>query len=145
MTSAAPAKKFSLVIGNTIAEMTKVAEFIEQFGTAHDIPQAIVNDLNLCLDELLNNTISYGYDDKAPHSIVVELALTDSLLIAEIKDDGTPFDPREATPAAIDNTLQSRKVGGLGLQFVKALMDDISYERIGRLNVVKIAKRLRGA
>jgi serine/threonine-protein kinase RsbW len=137
--------KDRLVIGNTVAEMAEVIEFVEKFGAAHGIPQAAVNDLNVCLDELLNNTISYGYDDQAPHSIAVDLTLAADLLIADIEDDGKPFDPRMNTLKPSSGTIQSRAVGGLGLLFVKTLMDEVGYTRMGRNNVVRLVKKLREA
>ena len=137
--------KDRLVIGNTVAEMAEVIEFVEKFGAAHGIPQAAVNDLNVCLDELLNNTISYGYDDQAPHSIAVDLTLAADLLIADIEDDGKPFDPRQSTPKPSSDPIQSRAVGGLGLLFVKTLMDEVGYTRTGRNNVVRLVKKLREA
>jgi serine/threonine-protein kinase RsbW len=143
MSSRGSDAKDRLVIGNTIAEMVKVIEFVEKFGAAHGIPQAAINDLNVCLDELLNNTISYGYDDQAPHSIAVDLTLAAGLLTADIKDDGKPFDPRKSTPKPSRGTIQSRAVGGLGLHFVKTLMDEVGYMRMGRNNVVRLVKRLR--
>jgi serine/threonine-protein kinase RsbW len=143
MSSRGSYAKDRLVIGNTIAEMVKVIEFVEKFGAAHGIPQAAINDLNVCLDELLNNTISYGYDDQAPHSIAVDLTLAAGLLTADIKDDGKPFDPRKRTPKPSRGTIQSRAVGGLGLHFVKTLMDEVGYMRMGRNNVVRLVKRLR--
>ena len=143
MSPTTPGSKVSVAIGNTIADMAKVVDLVDQFGATHHIPQAISNDLNLCLDELLNNTISYGYDDKGQHSIVVALSLTDGRLVAEIQDDGKPFDPRTATPAP-KGSLQSRKIGGLGLHFVKTLMDEVGYIRAGRQNVVTIGKKLLG-
>lgn len=141
MNATSPARKVSIAIGNTIGEMTKVVDLVDRFGEAHRIPRTISNDLNLCLDELLNNTISYGYDDNGLHSIVVTLTLTDGRLIAEIQDDGKPFDPREATSAP-KGGLQSRGIGGLGLHFVKTLMDEVGYMRADRKNVVTIAKSL---
>ena len=37
---------------------------------------------------------------------------------------------------------KTRKLGGLGVQFVKTLMDEVSYVRVRQKNVVRIAKRL---
>jgi len=142
MKSSSPRHKASLAINNTIAEMQKVVDFVDQFGTTHDIPANITNDVNLCLDELINNTISYGYEDRQPHNIVVSLLLTGGLLAAEVQDDGKPFDLRKTTAAETGGTLQSRKVGGLGVHFVKALMDNVAYMRAGRHNVVRITKKL---
>jgi serine/threonine-protein kinase RsbW len=144
MNSTSPGSKVNLVISNKIADLEKVVEFVNRFGAAHNIQQAITNDLNLCLDELLNNTISYGFEDQGLRSIVVGLSLTDGLLIAEIQDDGKPFDPRNVSSAVPSGTLQSRKIGGLGIHFVKTLMDQVGYMRVGQYNVLRIAKRLQG-
>ena len=82
------------VIDNKITEMEKVVALVEQFGAAHNIPNQVINEFNLCLDEILNNTISYGYDDGDSHCIRVTLALADGAVTAEVVDDGKPFDPR---------------------------------------------------
>jgi sigma-B regulation protein RsbU (phosphoserine phosphatase) len=137
-------KVFSVVIGNTIAEMQKVVDLVEGFGAHHLLPQKLLNELNVCLDELINNTISYGYDDQDRHNIAVKLEFTGGVLSAEICDDGRPFDPREAAPVIFDENVQSPPIGGLGLHFIKSLMDDISYARIVQKNVVKIAKKVHG-
>lgn len=133
--------KRTLVIGNTIAELEKVVEFVDNFCVANKAPQGIANDLNLCLDELLSNTVSYGYEDQTPHSIVVTLSIASDSLIVEIQDDGRPFDPRDKASAPIEDTLQSRNAGGLGLNFVRALMDEIRYERKGQYNILSVRKK----
>ncbi len=131
-------RKARIVIGNSIADMAKVADLVDRFGAEHTIPQRAVINMNVCLDELLNNTISYGYTDQNAHDITVELSLAgNTLLSAEISDDAMPFDPREAAPPSFDGT-----IGGLGVHFVRTLMDEIAYARVGDRNVVKITKRL---
>src|SRR5262245_32736295 len=88
----------TLQIANAIEELIKVVEFVEKFGRDHDLPVRAVNNLNLCLDEILNNTISYGYDGGTKRVISVKLSLDGGSLVAEIKDDANPFDPRRSTP-----------------------------------------------
>jgi serine/threonine-protein kinase RsbW len=144
MGSSGAEKNATLSIGNTIAELQKVVALVEKFGVDNDIPQDTTNALNVSLDELLNNTISYGYDDKLAHSIAVKLSLAAGWVIAEIQDDGKPFDPREIGTGPIEGNLGTRKVGGLGVRFVKALMDEVDYERRGPCNIVKIKKKLAG-
>jgi anti-sigma regulatory factor (Ser/Thr protein kinase) len=143
MTSGDPNQVFTIVIGNTVAEMQSVVDLAENFGLHHSLPRRIVNDLNVCLDELICNTISYGYDDQEKHDIAVGLAFDGEVVRAEIRDDGRPFDPRQAAPADLDQKVRASQVGGLGLHFVKSLMDEISYTRLGQHNVVKIGKRVR--
>jgi serine/threonine-protein kinase RsbW len=132
----------TLVIGNTISEMEKVVARVDQFGAAHGIPNQVINDLNLCLDEILNNTISYGYDDGGSHCIRVTLTLADGVITAEIIDDAKPFDPRQSTPPDASQTLRERRLGGVGLHFVHALMDRVGYVRKDRCNHIKLHKKL---
>ena len=143
MSAAAPDRSASLTIGNQITELEKVVAFVDRFGADQCLPQAMVNDLNVCLDELLNNTISYGYEDRGPRDIVLTLRLSDDLLMVEIRDDARPFDPTKTKAKAPEGTLQTRKLGGLGIRFVKTLMDEVMYRREGRLNVLTLKKRMR--
>lgn len=142
MTPASSGANFSLLIGNTISEMNKVVDLVERFGAAHNISKRAVNELNLCLDEILNNTISYGYEDKASHSIFVSLMLAEDLVIAELVDDAIPFDPRQSTPPDPAKGLRERNVGGVGLHFVAALMDKVEYSQKEGRNHLKLHKKL---
>jgi serine/threonine-protein kinase RsbW len=140
---ASATQKTALRIGNTIAEMSKVAEFVEAFGRNHGLPGNVVNDMNLCLDELLNNTISYGYADAGRHLISVSLQIEGPAMVAALQDDARPFDPRRASLAARSGTLDRPRTGGLGLRFVNALMDEVDYVRSGQYNQVKLKKMLQ--
>ena len=138
MNSPGAVKKTQIVIGNSIADMAKVADLVDRFGAEHAIPQRAVDSLNVCLDELLNNTISYGYQDDKPHDITVELSLIDAVLSAEVRDDGAAFDPTQADAPAFDG-----RIGGLGIHFVRSLMDQVDYARVGDWNVVKVSKKVQ--
>jgi|SRR6516165_3550311 anti-sigma regulatory factor (Ser/Thr protein kinase) len=130
------------VIDNKITEMEKVVALVEQFGAAHNIPNQVINEFNLCLDEILNNTISYGYDDSESHCIRVTLTLANGVLTAEIVDDGKPFDPRQSIPPVPSQSLRERKLGGVGLHFVQALTDKVDYVRKEGCNHLKLHKKL---
>ena len=123
--------------------MKKVVDLVDQFCAIQHLPRDIANDVNLCLDEILNNTISYGYDDQDEHSILVTLLVTGNWMIAEIKDDGKPFDPRQSAPPNPLDGLQARRVGGVGLHFVNALMDEVDYVRKQGYNHVQLKKKLQ--
>jgi anti-sigma regulatory factor (Ser/Thr protein kinase) len=143
MTSLDSDRNGSLRIGNTIAEMKKVVDFVDRFCAIHHLPRDIANDVNLCLDEILNNTISYGYDDQEEHSILVTLSVSGNWMIAEIEDDGKPFDPRQSTPPNSLDGLQARRIGGVGLHFVNGLMDEVDYVRKQGYNHVQLKKKLQ--
>jgi serine/threonine-protein kinase RsbW len=135
--------KTTLRIANAIGELTKVVAFVEGFGRDHALPARAVNDLNLCLDEILNNTIAHGYESAAPRVISVSLSADDGYLEAEIEDDARPFDPRRSTPPDLPRDLASRKIGGLGLHFVNSLMDIVDYRWSDGYNRTTLKKRVK--
>jgi len=46
-----------------------------------------------------------------------------------IKDDGKYFSPDQAKSPDVEASWEDRKVGGLGIFFVKELMDNVTYNR----------------
>jgi serine/threonine-protein kinase RsbW len=141
--TASASQKAALRIGNTMAEMSEVAEFVEAFGQTHGLPGHIVNAMNLCLDELLNNTISYGYADESRHFISISLQIEGRAIVAALQDDARPFDPRRAPARRRSGDPGRRRTGGLGLRFVNALMDEVDYVRSGEYNQVRLRKMLQ--
>lgn len=128
--------RLTLCIVNDLAELPRVAESVDEFCEAQAVPQACAFTLNVALEELLTNTISYGFDDDRRHEIALTVARQGEEIVAEIGDDGRPFDPLQAPAPDLDTALEERRVGGLGVYLVKTLMDDVGYEyRDGRNHV----------
>ena len=93
------------------------------------------------MDELLTNTISYGYDDDEEHRIDLSLRLEGGTLVVEIADDGRAFDPLQAPEPDLGASLEERAVGGLGIYLVRKTMDGVAYRREGGRNVVTLTKQ----
>jgi anti-sigma regulatory factor (Ser/Thr protein kinase) len=132
----------SIRIANRIEEMKLVANRVEAFGKDNGLPQSAVNDLNVALDEIIMNVISYGYSDAADHTIEVALSYDGADVTAVVTDDGKPFDPLRAPPPNLGTSLKTRRVGGLGIHFVRNLMDQCSYSRSNGRNALTLRKRV---
>src|SRR5437016_2468792 len=100
------ARSSEIRIANTMSEIARVAELVDNFGADHKLPNSVIVALNVSLDEILNNIISYGYDDASRHDIVVRLELRREQVEVVVEDDGKPFNPL-AAPAP-DLTDKSR-------------------------------------
>jgi serine/threonine-protein kinase RsbW len=136
------ADRLVLRIANRTPEMNKVADGVSKFGADHGLPSGILNALNVALDEILSNTIRYGYVDDYPHEITVTLFLKAGELVAEVQDDGIAFDPLAAPAPDLSGGLHDRKLGGLGVHLVRSLMDGVEYTRKGTSNRLRLVKRL---
>lgn len=131
-----------LTLVNRIGEVGRLAEVLEEFGAANGLTQKVVLEVNLVLEELLTNTISYGYDDDHEHEIAIRLSLRDGTLAVEFEDDGKAFDPLTAPAPELDAALEDRAVGGLGVHLARSLMDNIEYTREGGRNRIRMAKSI---
>jgi sigma-B regulation protein RsbU (phosphoserine phosphatase) len=131
-----------LTLANRSSELQRLASEIEQFAQNHRIPDADVHALSLALDEVITNTISYGYDDQGAHEIRVRLTLADGRLSAEVEDDGRPFDPLTAPQPDLTSAVEDRPVGGLGIHLVRSLMEQVDYRRESGKNHLIMSKRL---
>jgi len=53
-------------------------------------------------------------------------------------DHGIPFDPFSLSEPSISPDLSDRKVGGLGVFFIREVADSIAYRRDGEVNVLTL-------
>jgi anti-sigma regulatory factor (Ser/Thr protein kinase) len=132
----------SIQIASRIEDMKLVASMVDAFGRDNGLPQSAVNDLNVALDEIIINVISYGYSDAADHAIDVVLSYDGKDVTAIVTDDGKPFDPLQAPPPKLGTSLKTRRIGGLGIHFVRNLMDQCSYSRSNGRNELTLRKRV---
>ena len=126
---------------NDLQELAVVAGEVDAFCARHGIAPAIAYAVNLSLDELLTNTISYGYEDDDQHDIDIALRLEDGVIVVEISDDGIPFEPASAPAPDTDATLQDRPIGGLGIFLVGRMMDSFEHRYSDGRNIVTLTKR----
>jgi sigma-B regulation protein RsbU (phosphoserine phosphatase) len=130
----------SIKIINDLKQITNAIEWFEPFAMENKIPFAIIQKINITLDELLNNIISYGYEDKDVHEIDIEVELRGERLIIIIHDDGIPFNPFKKDPPDTMLTVEERMIGGLGIHLVKKLMDEYEYKRQTNRNIITLIK-----
>ena len=136
------ASALSLVLKNDLSELARIAEAIEAHGEGRDWPMKWVLNVNLSLDELITNVISYGYEDSGEHEIRITLTERDGTLEVVLEDDGVAFDPlSEAPEPDLAASVEERRIGGLGVHFVKSLMDEVSYERRDGRNCLTLIQR----
>lgn len=131
-----------LILKNDLSELSRIAEEIESHGESRGWPPKWILNLNLSLDELITNIVSYGYQDADEHEIHITLTERNGSLVVVVEDDGMAFDPFAATPEPdLEAGLEERPIGGLGVYFVKTLMDEVAYERAESSNRITLILR----
>ena len=141
MSAGASGPVLTLRLPNRLAAIGEAADEIASFCETHGVPPAAIGHLNLALDEAMTNTIAYGWPEGGEHEIALTLSVSGGAVVAEVSDDGRAFDPLQVPPPDLDSDLESRPIGGLGVHFMKTLMDDVTYRREGGRNILTMRKR----
>jgi serine/threonine-protein kinase RsbW len=116
-----------------------VAAFVKEEGIAADDAARIL----ILLEELLTNLVKYGYPDRAePGRAEIALALNGSRLEIEFIDDGCAFDPLAGQLPNLDEPLEERPIGGVGLHLLRSLADVVRYERSNNKNVIRLSRSI---
>ena len=130
-------------ITNASSELARVSALADQFAAANQLSSDVTADLHVALDEVLTNIIKYGYTDDRAHEISIQLRVEGGMLVAEIQDDGRPFDPLILPEPDAKAPLKKRRVGGVGIHFVRKLMHEVNYRRMADRNRLVLKRHLK--
>jgi serine/threonine-protein kinase RsbW len=92
----------------------------------------VINRIEVILEELVSNVLNYGCDDNGEHAILVAVAAGPEAIELVIEDDGRPFDPVSAPEPPPFESLETARIGGLGIRAVRRLSTDMRYDAAPR-------------
>ena len=134
---------YSFELKNDLSELETLCQQVNKFGQAAGLSETCIADVNICLDELFTNIVSYGFEDDLEHIIQITMNLDNRVLTLSIEDEGIPFNPLEKTDPKVPADLKDVRIGGLGIHFVRKLMDDVRYQRKQGKNRLTMKKSIR--
>ncbi len=135
----------TITLTNALSELERVGSLIETFGEAHGVPTRARFELQLALDEVLTNVISYAFADAGPHTIIVRFAASNGEVVIEVEDDGRPFNPLDVPTPDVAQSIEERPIGGLGIHLVRRVTDGLEYYREGDKNRLVMRKAIAPA
>ena len=121
--------EYSFELRNDLSELETLSQHLNKFGQITGLSQTCATNINICLDELFTNIVSYGFADDQEHIIRFTINLDNHVLTIKIEDDGVPFNPLKKKDPEIPADLMDARIGGLGIHIVRKLMDEIHYIR----------------
>jgi len=136
------AAETTLRLRNDFSELSAVADSTTEFLEANGSGPDIVFAANLAIEELVTNIIKYGYDDANEHEITIHLAKHPDHFAIRICDDGHRFNPFDQPPSDTTLPAAEREIGGLGIHFVRNMLDSCSHEWSEGKNIVTVTKNL---
>lgn len=127
---------------NDLSEIDRLASELKLFCDRERLPVKIGLELNLVLEELVTNTISYAFSDRSPHLITVSIERHHDRIKATIEDEGIGFNPLENPPPQKSNHIDDLEPGGLGIHLVRELTEQIEYRREAGRNILSFVKKV---
>ncbi|MDD5167491.1 MAG: ATP-binding protein [Syntrophales bacterium] len=113
--------------------------FVTSLTSAHGFDQKRVSEIELCLEEVLVNIFNYAYP-QGPGDVVVTCGIReDGVFVIELADSGIPFDVLSVDNPNTSSSVDERHIGGLGIFFVKQLMDGVHYRRENGKNILTLS------
>lgn len=98
--------------------------------------------LQLACEEIFSNIVFYAFDGHSGPPIIVDLECNQGTATVSFRDQGKEFNPLAHEAPDVEQSLDEREIGGLGIFLVRKTMDQVGYERRGPENVLTITKKL---
>jgi anti-sigma regulatory factor (Ser/Thr protein kinase) len=134
------AKIYAFELKNDLSELKTLRRHLKKCAQVIGLSEECFFDINISLDELFTNIVSYGFEDDLEHSITFTLNMDIDKLVICVQDDGIPFNPLEVKEPEVPVDQCDFKIGGLGIFITRKLMDDICYKRESGKNKLTLTK-----
>lgn len=83
-----------------------------------------IAELDLALTEALSNVIRHSYRCASDERILLSVVVDDEALVLSVRDFGEKFDRTAYKPVDLDVP----QVGGYGVYFIEAVMDEVDWD-----------------
>lgn len=100
--------------------------------------ESLAYQLNLVLTEATANVIKHANDENHKHTVRISISLFENTLNIKVYDHGQGFDLSQVPEPDFENPKES----GMGLFFIRSVMDAVTYTRNENENVLEIIKYL---
>jgi anti-sigma regulatory factor (Ser/Thr protein kinase) len=131
-----------VVLRGSAVEFPRLIDFADAVARRCALPESERARLLIILEELFTNVVQYGYPEDVPCGrIEIGLCVAPGRIEIDFSDDGRPFDPLAYRNQNVDLPPAERAAGGLGLEIVRALVDEARYWRDGGRNRLALVRQ----
>jgi len=117
----------------------KAMDFVAAELVRQNFPAKLRPEILIAVEEVFVNIASYAYKPTEEGDVRLSVSVNGKAVI-RFEDSGLPFNPLERDDPDTDIPLMERKIGGLGVHFVKNMMDEVEYGYANDRNILTISK-----
>jgi anti-sigma regulatory factor (Ser/Thr protein kinase) len=145
----------TLVVPARYDQIQVICEFVSAGARQAGLNADTVFHIELCCDEASSNIIEHAYGAEGKGDITASYAVSSDEFRIILHDAGQSFNPEDipapqlpnydtnSKDAALGDIMNSLKVGGLGIHFIRQLMDEVHYTFNGKEgNTLVLVKKI---
>jgi serine/threonine-protein kinase RsbW len=119
-------KQFELKVDSKLESLPIINECIAKMMKGIGAGERNIFEVQMAVDEACTNIIKHAYSgEEGPITLICKLV--DDEFVVTIRDRGKPFDARSVPAPDLHADLDKRRIGGLGIHFMRKMMDEVSY------------------
>jgi len=125
-----------LILPGTLDSLTQIGAYVLEAASQAGLERKLAYRLRLAVDEIATNAVLYGYDkSEMEGDLVVSSEIGDGILTVILEDTGPAYDPFDTpSPDDLDQPLDDRDIGGLGIFLAIKGVDEFRYEWVNETN-----------
>jgi serine/threonine-protein kinase RsbW len=108
--------------------LANISRFIVAQAESAGFSPKDIYAIQTAVDEACSNIIDHAYGGENLGEIIIMVETFDNHLQITLIDHGEPFEPEDIPEPDITSPLEVRKERGLGIFFMRNLMDIVSFE-----------------
>jgi len=132
----------SITLRGDMQNLPYLRKFVEEACQLLKLEENITETFKLATDEVCSNLIMHGYKDMEAGNIYLTVKELEHEILVQVEDTGHPFDPSLIDPPDLNDDIEKRELGGLGLFFVTEMVDKINYESKNGINCLSLKMKL---
>lgn len=144
--------KHAITVPGRYDQIRHIVAFVAEGAAQAGLDEDARFHVELCCDEACTNVIEHAYGGEDVGTITVSYEILPDAMKITIQDNGRSFDPKKVPPPpdfqpAVTDLENSPPIGGLGVHFMRKLMDEVhfSFDAGGENTLIMVKKRKEGA
>ncbi|RLA92193.1 MAG: hypothetical protein DRG25_06680 [Deltaproteobacteria bacterium] len=141
-------RKIKFIIDSDMENVPLVGMVVNKLSSLIPLTNIETYQIELCTVEAVTNCIKHAYGGRSGNEIEIIFSIYPERIIIEVYDTGKlmekDFLSRKdlSTPKIDPHDLSTISEGGMGLEIIKKIMDEVKYQRVKEKNCLIMIKEL---
>ena len=133
----------SITLPRITARLDYLRESIVIFLRSHTIDESIISRIELSVYEAVVNIIEHSSPEHRNRDVDVQCTIREDEVLVIVRHYGEKFDMTSVVMPDLELHYKSGKMRGLGIYFIRTLMDSVEYSHNNMISTLRMSKKIR--